>query len=157
MCRCLKEGLVEGKNLAVDGTIIKADASQGSRVPRAQFKEAAQVAKTAAEYLTELEQDNPVSGSEMVSTTDPDAILLGRILHAEHERDRKLQANRIPQILDQRSVEVADLDDSGTRISNHKRLTTSEGNEYPMAGRPTARQSSSIPIVTVQWKSSSKL
>jgi len=75
VCRCLKEGLVEGKNLAVDGTIIKADASQGSRVPRSQFKAAAQVAKTAAEYLTELEQDNPVSGSEMVSTTDPDAIL----------------------------------------------------------------------------------
>ena len=75
VCRCLKEGLVEGKNLAVDGTMIKADASQASRVPQAQFKAAAQVAKTAAEYLTELEQDNPVSGSEMVSTTDPDAIL----------------------------------------------------------------------------------
>ena len=56
-------------------SIIKADASQASRVPRAQFKAAAQVAKTAAEYLTELEQDNPVSGSEMISTTDPDAIL----------------------------------------------------------------------------------
>ena len=75
VCRCLKEGLVEGKNLAVDGTIIKADASQASRVPRDQLKAATQVAKTAAEYLTELEQDNPVSGSEMVSTTDPDAIL----------------------------------------------------------------------------------
>ena len=52
VCRFLKEGLVEGKNLAVDGTMIKADASQASRVPRAQFKAAAQVAKTAAEYLT---------------------------------------------------------------------------------------------------------
>ena len=75
VCRCLKEGLVEGKNLAVDGTMIKADASRESRVPRDQLKAAAQIAKTAAEYLTELEQDNPVSGSEMVSTTDPDAIL----------------------------------------------------------------------------------
>jgi transposase len=75
VCRCLKAGLVEGKNLAVDGTMIKADASQGSRVPRAQFKAAAQVAATAAEYLTELEQDNPVPDAEMVSTTDPDAIL----------------------------------------------------------------------------------
>jgi transposase len=73
--RCLEAGLVEGKNLAVDGTMIKADASQASRVPRAQLQAAAQVAKTAAEYLTELEQDNPVSGGEMVSTTDPDAIL----------------------------------------------------------------------------------
>jgi Tol biopolymer transport system component/DNA-binding winged helix-turn-helix (wHTH) protein len=33
----------------------------------------------------------------------------------------------------QRNVEVADLDSSGTHISNQKRLTTSEGNEYPMA------------------------
>jgi serine/threonine protein kinase/Tol biopolymer transport system component len=32
----------------------------------------------------------------------------------------------------QRSVEVADLDANGTRISNKRRLTTSEGNEYPM-------------------------
>src|SRR5580704_2972324 len=78
VCRCLKEGLVEGKNLAVDGTMIKADASQASRVPRAQLPAAAQVAKTAAEYLRELEQDNPVSGSEMVSTTDPDAILASK-------------------------------------------------------------------------------
>src|ERR1700691_4646124 len=28
VCRCLKEGLVEGKSLAVDGTMIKADASR---------------------------------------------------------------------------------------------------------------------------------
>jgi serine/threonine protein kinase/dipeptidyl aminopeptidase/acylaminoacyl peptidase len=32
----------------------------------------------------------------------------------------------------QRNVEVADLDASETRISNQKRLTTIEGNEYPM-------------------------
>ena len=31
----------------------------------------------------------------------------------------------------QRSVQVADLDASGTRISNPRRLTVSEGNEYP--------------------------
>ena len=41
--RCLEAGLVEGKNLAVDGTTVRADASQASRVPRAQLKEAAQV------------------------------------------------------------------------------------------------------------------
>jgi serine/threonine protein kinase/Tol biopolymer transport system component len=32
----------------------------------------------------------------------------------------------------QRSVQVADLDAGGTRINNSRRLTTSEGNEYPM-------------------------
>jgi transposase len=61
--RCLQAGLVEGKNLAVDGTMIEANASPQSRVPR-----------TAREYITELEKDNPVSDRKMTSTTDPDAV-----------------------------------------------------------------------------------
>jgi transposase len=61
--RCLQAGLVEGKNLAVDGTMIEANASPQSRIPR-----------TAREYLTELEKDNPVSDRKMTSTTDPDAV-----------------------------------------------------------------------------------
>jgi transposase len=32
--RCLEAGLVEGRNLAVDGTLVIANASQQSRVPR---------------------------------------------------------------------------------------------------------------------------
>jgi transposase len=73
--RCLEAGLVEGQNLAVDGTMVGADASRQSRVPREQLKEAAQVSRTVREYLAELEQVNPVSDAEKVSTTDPDAIL----------------------------------------------------------------------------------
>jgi len=73
--RCLQAGLVEGKNLAVDGTMVAANASRQSRVPRERLQEAAQVSQTVQEYLTELEQVNPVSEAEMVSTTDPDAIL----------------------------------------------------------------------------------
>ena len=60
--RCVLAGLVEGKNLAVDGTMIEANASPQSRVPR-----------TAREYLSELEKSNPVS-KPMTSTTDPDAV-----------------------------------------------------------------------------------
>ena len=73
--RCLEAGLVEGKNLAVDGTLVAADASRGSRIPREQLQEAAQVSRTVKEYLSELEEKNPVSNAELVSTTDPDAIL----------------------------------------------------------------------------------
>ena len=73
--RCLEAGLAEGQNLAVDGTIVGANASRQSRVPREQLKEAAQVSRTVREYLTELEQVNPVSDAEKISTTDPDAIL----------------------------------------------------------------------------------
>ena len=76
--RCLAVGLVEGKTLAVDGTMVRADASPASRVPREQLKEAAQVSRTVEEYLAELDQVNPVSGAEMISTTDPDAILTSK-------------------------------------------------------------------------------
>jgi len=57
--RCLQAGLVEGKNLAVDGTMVAANASRQSRVPRERLQEAAQVSQTVQEYLTELEQVNP--------------------------------------------------------------------------------------------------
>ncbi len=72
--RCLAAGLVEGQNLAVDGTIVGANASRQSRVPREQLREVAQLSRTVREYLAELEQVNPVSEAEMVSTSDPDAI-----------------------------------------------------------------------------------
>jgi hypothetical protein len=72
--RCLAAGLVEGKNLAVDGTMVGANAARQSRVPREQLQEVAQVSRTVREYLAELEQVNPVSDGEMVSTTDPDAV-----------------------------------------------------------------------------------
>lgn len=82
--RCLEEGLVQGRNLAVDGTLIAADASPRSRVLQERLEEAARVSRTAQEYLAELEQQNPVSETESpgtspeaasrkVSTTDPDA------------------------------------------------------------------------------------
>jgi len=78
--RCLDAGLVEGRNLAVDGTLVGANASNQSRVPRAKLAEIAQVSRTVQEYLTELKQQNPVSdqdaramAQEKVSTTDPDA------------------------------------------------------------------------------------
>jgi transposase len=77
---CLAAGLVEGRTLAVDGTLVGANASQGSRVPRERLAEVAQVSRTVQEYLTELEQQNPVADQEarampqeMVSATDPDA------------------------------------------------------------------------------------
>ena len=61
--RCVQAGLVEGKDLAVDGTMVEANASPQSRVRR-----------TAREYLSELEKGNPVSDAKMTSTTDPDAV-----------------------------------------------------------------------------------
>jgi len=64
--------------LAVDATLIAADASQQSRVPREQLQQVAQVSSTVKEYLSELEKENPVSKAEKVSTTDPDAVLAAK-------------------------------------------------------------------------------
>jgi hypothetical protein len=58
----------------VDGTMVGANASRQSRVPREQLQEAAQVSQTVQEYLAGLEQANPVVDTEMVSATDPDAV-----------------------------------------------------------------------------------
>jgi Transposase DDE domain len=76
----LEAGFVEGRNVAVDGTLVGANASQQSRVPRERLVEAAKLSRTVQEYLTELERSNPVADSERctklqekVSTTDPDA------------------------------------------------------------------------------------
>jgi transposase len=72
--RCLQAGLVEGKNLAVDGTMIEANASPQSRVPREKLKDVVRASRTVREYLSELEKANPVSDAKMASTTDPDAV-----------------------------------------------------------------------------------
>jgi transposase len=78
--RCLEAGLVEARNLAVDGTLVGANASNQSRVPREKLVEVAQNSRTVQEYLAELERQNPVADPEerptaqkMVSSTDLDA------------------------------------------------------------------------------------
>ncbi len=77
VARCLEVGLVRGDNLSVDGSFVEANANKGSRIPREQLAEAAQVNQTVRQYLVELEQQNPtaepVHEQELVSTTDPDS------------------------------------------------------------------------------------
>lgn len=75
--QCLEVGLVQGKQLSVDGTFVEANAAKESRIPRAQLAEAAQVNHTVRQYLKELEEQNPVEEpvhkQDQVSTTDPDS------------------------------------------------------------------------------------
>jgi hypothetical protein len=73
--RCVEAGLVKGETLAVDGTMVAADASQHSRIRREELRDAVQVSRTVQQYLAELEQANPVAQPALVSTTDPDALL----------------------------------------------------------------------------------
>ena len=75
--QCVEVGLVQGKQLSVDGSFVEANASKESRIPREQLAEAAQVKQTVRQYLVELEQQNPteepVHQQDQVSTTDPDS------------------------------------------------------------------------------------
>jgi len=75
--QCVEVGLVQGKDLSVDGSFVEANAAKESRIPREQLAEAAQVHHTVRQYLVELEQQNPVEEpvheQEQVSTTDPDS------------------------------------------------------------------------------------
>ncbi len=83
--RCVAVGLVEGRHLTVDGTVVQANASPHRRMSPAQLAEVAHVSHTVREYLAELEQHNPVddpagpppadpkAAARTVSATDPDA------------------------------------------------------------------------------------
>ena len=77
MRQCVEVGLVSGKNLSVDGSLVEANAAKESRIPREQLAEAAQVHHTVREYLREVEEQNPVEEpvheQDQVSTTDPDS------------------------------------------------------------------------------------
>src|SRR5438128_5505121 len=77
VARCLEAGLVRGDNLSVDGSFIEANANKGSRIPREQLAEVAQVNQTVRQYLVELEEQNPleepVHQQDQVSSTDPDS------------------------------------------------------------------------------------
>src|ERR1700741_147148 len=57
--QCLEVGLVQGKQLSVDGTFVEANAAKQSRIPREQLAEAAQVHRTVHQYLKEVEEQNP--------------------------------------------------------------------------------------------------
>jgi hypothetical protein len=75
--QCVEVGLVQGKNLSVDGSFVEANAAKESRIPREQLAEAAQVHQTVRQYLKEVEEQNPVEEpaheQDQVSTTDPDS------------------------------------------------------------------------------------
>lgn len=83
--RCIGAGLVEGKRVTVDGTVVAANASPQRGVKREQLPEIAKVSQTVREYLAEVAQQNPMAESEehpparnsvaarCVSPTDPDA------------------------------------------------------------------------------------
>src|SRR5499427_8747806 len=58
--QCVEVGLVQGKNLSVDGSFVEANAAKESRIPREQLAEVAKVHHSVRQYLREVEEQNPV-------------------------------------------------------------------------------------------------
>jgi transposase len=88
--RCLKAGLVEGKRLTVDGTMVTANASPQRGTKPERLGEVARVSRTVRDYLADLARENPVLEDEpkpaprsvaarYVSTTDPDACWASKL------------------------------------------------------------------------------
>jgi transposase len=88
--RCLKAGLVEGKRLTVDGTMVTANASPQRGTKPERLGEVARVSRTVRDYLADLARENPVLEDESkpaprsvaaryVSTTDPDACWASKL------------------------------------------------------------------------------
>ena len=88
--RCLEAGLVEGKRLTVDGTIVTANASPQRGTEPERLGEVAKVSRTVRDYLADLARENPVSedkekpaprsvAARYVSTTDPDACWASKL------------------------------------------------------------------------------
>src|ERR1700751_855651 len=50
----MEGGLVQGRHLSVDGSLVEANAAKQSRLPREQLQEAAQVRQTVRQYLQEV-------------------------------------------------------------------------------------------------------
>ena len=75
--QCVEVGLVQGKQLSVDGSFVEANAAKESRIPREQLAEAALVHQTVRQYWEEVKRQNPVEEpvhqQDQVSTTDPDS------------------------------------------------------------------------------------
>ena len=80
--RCRGAGLVEGRHLTVDGTVVHANASPHRRVSREQLTEVAQVSRTVPEYLVELEQQNPVT--DPPPELPPASGIMSRLIPTPH-------------------------------------------------------------------------
>ncbi len=144
--RCIDVGLVEGQRFSVDGTIVAANASSQSRVPRTELPEAAKISRTAQEYFVELETKNesdpesppgkPPSLTDTdgkVSTSDPDAAWAskGGPIHLSYLTTTSLTTPAISSLTSKRpqrgrvkksSQRVGCLSELNRRLASHRRL-----------------------------------
>jgi transposase len=114
--QCVEVGLVQGKHLSVDGSLVEANAAKGSRIPREQLVEAAQVHHAVRQYLKEVEEQNPVEEpvhkQDLVSTTDPEFHLRHQRWHAGPVGVLRQLSGGQPQLRNRGSTSDGSTDES---------------------------------------------
>ena len=93
-----------------------------SRIPREQLTEVAHVKRTVREYLTDLEQENPVeqlsTQQDQVSTTDPDAT-------SSTKGSRPAELGYFNNyLIDNRSCMIVGVQATAARLSDATRVLT---------------------------------
>jgi hypothetical protein len=122
--QCVEVGLVQGKHLSVDGSLVEANAAKESRIPREQLAEAAQVHQTVRQYLKEVEEQNPVEEpvhkQDQVSTTDPDSTDASKGAAHRHGWVLRQLSGGQRQLCDRRSPSHSRTHESGAgRCTGH--------------------------------------
>src|SRR5437867_1113729 len=125
--QCVEVGLVQGKDLSVDGSFVEANAAKESRIPREQLAEAAQVHRSVRQYLKEVEQQNPVEEpvheQDQVSTTDPDSTYATKGRNTGSAGVLRQLSSRQPQLRDRGSTGNGSANEPGNRGSTRHAYT----------------------------------
>ena len=119
---CLDAGLVGGEGVAVDASVIEADASRFARIEGGiDWSEAASVSRPVGEYLAALDGDSPPINPERkpraLSPTDPAAAWTTR------GRYKVMFGYSLNYLIDMAHAVIVDVEATPTRISKEVEAT----------------------------------
>ncbi len=117
VCGCMTAGLVGGEGLAVDASVIEADASRFQRVKGAEvdWTNAQRASRPVSEYLVALESENPPINPKQkpkaISPSDPAAAWTIRGRH------KVMFGYSLNYLIDMENAVILDVEATPTRIS----------------------------------------
>jgi len=125
--QCLEAGLVDGRKIHMDGSFVRANASQDSVTtgPAVLINALRQVYRREAEKLEDPDSDGGRTATTMVSSTDPDATM-SRKNAADPARLRYKHHRAVD---DQCGVITAIETTAGNVVENHKLMALVEQHE----------------------------
>ena len=115
--QCMDAGLVKGEGLAVDASVIEADASRFARVEGGEvdWTEEQRASRAVQDYITALESGNTPANPERkpkaLSPTDPSAAWTSR------GRNKVMFGYSLNYLIDMENAVIVDVEATPTRIS----------------------------------------